>query len=92
MCVCVSTSLSFYIYIYIYICIRVRRTVRVNSTTGCRCWSTRIVHPEADYRPHCFVLCISHSACGRCSFGGLVVRVCVPVSGVFSLSVCPVCV
>ena len=32
------------------------------------------------------------SACGRCSFGGLVVRVCVPVSGVFSLSVCPVCV
>ena len=32
------------------------------------------------------------SACGRCSFGGLVVRVCVPVSGVFSLSVCSVCV
>jgi len=24
------------------------------------------------------------SACGRCSFGGLVVRVCMPVSGVFS--------
>jgi len=32
------------------------------------------------------------SACGRCSFGGLAVRACVPVSGVFSLSVCPVCV
>jgi len=32
------------------------------------------------------------NACGRCSFGGLVVRVCVPVPGVFSLSVCPVCV
>jgi len=29
------------------------------------------------------------SACGRCSFGGLVVRVCVPVSELFSLSVCP---
>jgi len=30
--------------------------------------------------------------CWRCSFGGLVVRVCVPVSEVFSLSVCRVCV
>jgi len=41
-------------------------------------------------------LSVVKSACGcgrwRCSFGGLVVRVCVPVSGVFSLLVCPVCV